>query len=124
MMEANQYRVLFVAEEREGVDLSQVVDHFFRIFRLDAAAASKLRSGKPVQIKRGVDYNTAMKFRSAIIEAGGVGWIEPMSDEDGRYSDRRSEPRRKDDDRRDRSRTYTESADRRQEIGRRYKDGN
>ena len=121
-MDDTQYRVLFVAEEREDMDLSQVVDHFFRVFRLDTAAATKLCSGKPVPIKSGIDYNTAMKFRSAIVEVGGVGWIEPMHSNGDRYSDRRSELRRHHEDRRDRTRTYTETADRRNEGGRRYED--
>ena len=117
-MDDKQYRVLFIAEERDDKDLTQVIDYFNQVFRLSPNAAAKLCSGKPVQIKSGVDYNTAMKFRSAIIEAGGVGWIEPIQQE-GRYSDRRNGDRRQEIDRRDRSRTYTEHSDRRAK-GRRY----
>jgi len=118
----SQYRVLFIADERDGVDIPALKKNLSKIFELSADAIDTLFTGLPVVIKNTLDQNTAMNFRTAIVESGGVSWIEEITSGQEEYRDRRQIGRRDMDERRVRQRVYTGKADRRDTTGRRRDD--
>lgn len=110
-------RVVFLNEFQRGARREQVRDAMAERFNLGAEALGRLFAGPPVVIKRNVDAETAVRYKTAIEATGATCRIEAMpaeDDTDGKgYLDRRQGERRQGTDRRSRTRTESIGADRR-----------
>lgn len=69
-MADEKYNLVFRGELVPGADLAQVKQNLARLFKMDAARIDILFSGKTVVLKRGLDTDTAAKYRMAINKAG------------------------------------------------------
>ena len=76
-MENSHYSVLFTGKLRPGCEVAEVKRKLAATFRLDPRALETVFTGKPVVIKRAVDYPTACKYRQAFEAAGAVCIIAP-----------------------------------------------
>ncbi|MDY7030602.1 MAG: hypothetical protein SVY10_01670 [Thermodesulfobacteriota bacterium] len=71
-MDQAHYRVVFRGETFQGHNVEDVKRRFASIFKLDGGEIGRLFSGRPVVVKNGVDHQTAIRYKSAIEQAGGV----------------------------------------------------
>lgn len=67
---AETYDLVFKAELVKGVDLVQAKRNMAQLFKIDAPKVEALFAGKPVVLKKGLDFDTASKYRAAIKKAG------------------------------------------------------
>ncbi len=69
-MSSETYSLVFSGELVRGADLAQSKRNLAKLFKISDAKAEALFSGKPVTLKRGLDFPTATKYRVAIKKAG------------------------------------------------------
>jgi hypothetical protein len=69
-MADEKYDLVFRGELEPGAELAQVKQNLSRLFKMDVARIEALFSGKAVVLKRGLDAETAGKYRAAIRKAG------------------------------------------------------
>ncbi|MCK5639998.1 MAG: hypothetical protein KAJ19_04350, partial [Gammaproteobacteria bacterium] len=74
-MSENTFAVAFSGQLVEGADPAQVRTNLAQLFKLDATKVEHLFSGKRVVIKKGVDQQTAGKYKLALHKAGAVAEI-------------------------------------------------
>ena len=76
-MERRLYRIILEGTIADGLDRRDVVRKLSGVFRKEAGAIEKLLSGKPRTIRKGIDLDTAEKYRSILVKAGATVHIEP-----------------------------------------------
>lgn len=69
-MNEQQYDIIFRGDIVLGHQLADVKLGLQQLFKADAAKIDSLFSGRPVPLKRGLDLNSAQKYRDALIKAG------------------------------------------------------
>ena len=74
-MSENTYAVAFSGKLVEAADGTKVRANLAQLFKLDATKVEHLFSGKRVVIKKGVDQQTAEKYKLALHKAGAVAEI-------------------------------------------------
>jgi hypothetical protein len=71
-MERQDCDVIYAGVLAAGHDAAQVKSDLARLFKTDAAGIERLFSGQPVIIKKGIDPQTAEKYRIALEKAGAI----------------------------------------------------
>lgn len=71
-MSENTFAVAFSGQLVEGADPARVRANLAQLFKLDPTKVEHLFSGKRVVIKKGVDQQTAEKYKLALHKAGAV----------------------------------------------------
>lgn len=71
-MSTNTYEVAFKGEIADGASPEKVKSNIAQMFKADAAKLAQLFSGNRVVIKKGIDEQTAMKYKAAFTKAGAV----------------------------------------------------
>lgn len=69
-MDQEKYDLVFSGELVPGYELAQVKNNIQQLFRIDADKADVLFSGREIHLKKGLDAETANKYRVAIKKAG------------------------------------------------------
>lgn len=69
-MNQEKFDLVFSGELVPGCELAQVKKNIQQLFRIDAAKVEVLFSGRDIPLKRGLDAETANKYRVAIKKAG------------------------------------------------------
>ncbi|HHH38871.1 MAG TPA: hypothetical protein ENK50_04775 [Sedimenticola sp.] len=77
------YDIYFSGQIIAGRPEPEVRQNLGRLFRTDGAALERLFSGTPVRVKRGVDQETAIRYRVAFREAGALVEIRPSGESGG-----------------------------------------
>ena len=72
------YKISFYGALEAGHDLDSVKKKLAELFKTDDAVIDQLLSSLPAVIKKGVDLDTATKYRTALKQVGAVCQIEPM----------------------------------------------
>ncbi|NOY63168.1 MAG: hypothetical protein GXP10_08480 [Gammaproteobacteria bacterium] len=75
-MDHDQYEVVFRGVITEGKNVEEVKLGIARLFKVDAAKVSHLFSGQHYTIKRGIDKQTALKYKAAMLNAGALCYIK------------------------------------------------
>jgi hypothetical protein len=111
-------RVVFLNEFVGDIGRDEVRAAMAERFNLGARALARLFAGPPVVVKSNLDAESAMRYKLAIEATGARCRIETMPAEDDTdaqgYLERRQGERRRQADRRDRTRTEAINPDRRQ----------
>lgn len=76
-MAAETYRIVFKGEILPSKDIAVVKVSLAHIFSLKTPQVQALFSGKSVSVKRGLDPETAEKFRKAFERAGALVYVVP-----------------------------------------------
>jgi hypothetical protein len=71
-MDQQDCDVVYAGVLAAGRDAAQVKSDLARLFKTDAAGIERLFSGQPVIIKKGLDPQTAEKYRVALEKAGAI----------------------------------------------------
>lgn len=71
-MDTRLYDIIFSGDLVAGRDPAQVRSEFARLFKVDPAAIEHLFRGRPVIIKKGLDRQTADKYKAALERVGAV----------------------------------------------------
>jgi hypothetical protein len=71
-MERQDCDVIYAGVLAAGREAAQVKSDLARLFKTDAAGIERLFSGQPVIIKKGLDPQTAEKYRVALEKAGAI----------------------------------------------------
>lgn len=71
-METSGYDIVFSGAVAPGRELAAVKLELARLFKTDTAAIERLFCGRPVIIKKGLDRQTADKYRAVMEKAGAV----------------------------------------------------
>ena len=82
-----QYDVIFEGQVASGQDVEVVKKKLAAVFKLDEQAVSRLFSGRPVFVKRDVDFEAASKYWEVFDKVGAVCRMEPVKTEDEDASD-------------------------------------
>ncbi|MEM0955863.1 MAG: hypothetical protein AAGI24_17110 [Pseudomonadota bacterium] len=69
------YDILFAGGIVDGFDINDVRDNVARLFKANEQTLTKLFSGKPQMIKRGIDKPAAIKYKAAMQKAGAVALV-------------------------------------------------
>lgn len=78
LMGEQRFDIIFSGELSTGTDAGVARAHLQRRFGLADAALERLFQGRPVSIKRGVDAETAARYRALFQEAGALVRIDPV----------------------------------------------
>ncbi|MCF6280779.1 MAG: hypothetical protein L3J28_01005 [Candidatus Polarisedimenticolaceae bacterium] len=78
-MSFDQYDIFFSGQLIEGSDETAARKKLAVLFKLPLERVEPLFSGKPVAVKRGVDMDTAVKYRTAFRDAGALIEIKPAA---------------------------------------------
>lgn len=119
------YRIVFNGEVNRGHDVTRVKRNLSALFRTEAEIIDRLFSGRPVVLKQGLEAEVAIRYLSAMSEAGAVSRMEPMSaaaKATTGFIERREAERRREADRRNRLRHESLMPDRRTTRDRRELD--
>ncbi|MEY1661896.1 hypothetical protein [Isoalcanivorax beigongshangi] len=73
------FNIFFAGEVARGEAPEQVQSRLQQLFRLNDSAAAALFSGRRVQLKKGVDQATMMRFKAALRQAGALCEVEPAA---------------------------------------------
>ena len=73
------YRIVFNGEVNRGHDITRVKRNLSVLFRTEVEIIDRLFNGRPVVLKQGLEAEVAIRFLSAMSEAGAVSRMEPMS---------------------------------------------
>lgn len=76
-MEDQSYKLILEGNLREGLERPPVIKKLSILLKRDVEEIADLLSGKPSVIAEGLDYRTALKYRSLIGSAGALSRIEP-----------------------------------------------
>lgn len=110
-------RVVFLNEFEGDIGRGEVRAAMAERFNLGARALDRLFAGPPVVVKSNLGAEAALRYKLAIEETGARCRIETMPAEDDTdaqgYLERRHDERRRQADRRDRTRTEAINPDRR-----------
>ncbi len=79
-MSFEQYDIFFSGQLIDGSDEAVARSKLAALFKLPLERVEHLFSGKPVAVKRGVDMDTAVKYRTAFRDAGALIEIKPITD--------------------------------------------
>ncbi len=79
-MSFEQYDIFFSGQLIDGSDETVARSKLATLFKLPLERVEHLFSGKPVAVKRGVDMDTAVKYRTAFRDAGALIEIKPITD--------------------------------------------
>ncbi len=71
-MSFETYDLFFSGQVMDGQDMEEVRGRVGKIFRASEAQLDRLFSGTPLPIKKGVDMDTAIKYRVTLREAGAL----------------------------------------------------
>ncbi|MCC6209257.1 MAG: hypothetical protein IT488_14070 [Gammaproteobacteria bacterium] len=71
-METRVYDIVFPGALVPGCDIVQVKAELARLFKTDIAAIERLFCGRPVIIKKGLDRQTADKYKAVMEKAGAI----------------------------------------------------
>jgi hypothetical protein len=66
------FDIYFRGEMLDDADPATVREGVARLFKLEAAAAARLFSGKPVRVKHNVDADSASRYRAAFRDVGAL----------------------------------------------------
>jgi hypothetical protein len=69
-MSEERFDLIFSGELVTGFDLAQVKKNVQALFRIDEAKVNVLFSGKPIPLRKGLDADSANKYRVAMKKAG------------------------------------------------------
>lgn len=69
-MGEQQYNIIFRGDIVFGCQLAEVKLRLQQLFKTDEAKINALFTGKPVALKRNLDFSSAEKYRSVLINAG------------------------------------------------------
>ena len=116
-----QYEVLYIDKFTDAAKADYARNNLRQAFNLQEHHINRLSTGEPVVIKKKVTYEEALKYRAAVVDAGGVAWVQPL-DANGEHIERRQNKRRQLIDRRSHYRASSIQPDRRQNCGRRSSD--
>ena len=117
-----QYEVLYIDKFTDGAKAEFVRNNLRQTFHLNNDHLDRLSTGQPVIIKKQVSFDEAIRYREAVVNAGGVACVQAL-DENGMHHERRQNKRRQVSDRRTHYRASSIQPDRRQNCGRRSTDG-
>lgn len=79
MVETLRYKVFFTGEISEACDIKDVKRNIASLYKVDVRKVEMLFSARPVVIKNDVDYQTAIKYKSAFEKRGAICKVEPVS---------------------------------------------
>lgn len=120
------YRIVFNGEVNRGHDITRVKRNLSVLFRTEVEIIDRLFNGRPVVLKQGLEAEVAIRYLSAMSEAGAVSRMEPMSAAAAKatagFIERREAERRREADRRNRLRHESLMPDRRTTHDRRELD--
>ncbi len=71
-MSFDKYDLFFSGQIMEGLDMAEVRTRVGKIFGATEEQLNRLFSGDPIPIKKGVDMDTAVKYRVTLREAGAL----------------------------------------------------
>lgn len=69
-MSEERFDLVFCGELVAGFELAQVKENIQALFRIDEAKVNALFSGKPIPLRKGLDADSANKYRVAMKKAG------------------------------------------------------
>ncbi len=78
-MSFEQYDIFFSGQLIDGSDETVARSKLAALFKLPRERVEHLFSGKPVAVKRGVNMDTAIKYRTAFRDAGALIEIKPIT---------------------------------------------
>jgi len=78
-MESTQNTVVFNGEIAKGQNIDMVKKNLSSMFKLTNQQIKESFSGKPLMVKDHVDYQTALKYKTAFEKAGTVCHIQPIT---------------------------------------------
>jgi hypothetical protein len=76
-MEDQSYKLILEGKLREGLERPPAIKKLSILLKRDVEEIADLLSGKPRVIAKGLDYRTALKYRSIIGSVGALSRIEP-----------------------------------------------
>ncbi len=79
-MSFEQYDIFFSGQLIDGSDETVARSKLAALFKLPRERVEHLFSGKPVAVKRSVNMDTAIKYRTAFRDAGALIEIKPITD--------------------------------------------
>ena len=74
-----RYDLVFEAERVRGVELLQAKHNLAKLFNISAEKVDALFCGKSVTLKKGLDFETATKYRVAIKKAGCIAQLREVT---------------------------------------------
>lgn len=117
-----QYEVLYIDKFTDAAKAEYARENLRATFHLSEQHLDRLATGEPVIIKKNINLDKALRYRQAVVDAGGVAWVQAL-DVQGEHWERRQNNRRQLTDRRTVYRASSIQPDRRQNCGRRSTDG-
>ena len=81
-MSFDQYDIFFSGQLIDGSDEAVARTKLAALFKLPAEQVGHLFSGKPIAVKRGVNMDVAIKYRTAFRDAGALIEIKPITNTD------------------------------------------
>lgn len=75
-MSNQRYKIVFSGELARAFDQSQVQANLAKLFKIDIGRAQALFAGRSVVLKRGLDYDSARKYRLAIRKVGAIAEVQ------------------------------------------------
>ncbi|MEZ4524470.1 MAG: heavy metal-binding domain-containing protein [Desulfobacterales bacterium] len=75
-MAEKKYDLIFEGKVAEGQNRSTVAKNLMNLLKTDQSGVKRLFSGEPAVIKKGMDRETAMKYKQAVNKAGALCRIE------------------------------------------------
>jgi len=87
-MAEQQFQILVNGTLAEGAQIDQVKQNIASLFKTSLDKVEPMFSGRKMSVKKGLDQQTAQKYKAAINKAGLAAAIAPM--EDGASSDNNS----------------------------------
>ncbi|VUD53252.1 hypothetical protein TDB9533_01797 [Thalassocella blandensis] len=79
-MSEELYDIVFKGDLVKSVDPATAKQNVGKLFKMDGAKLDALFSGKTIVLKRGLDFDTASKYRVAIKKAGAVVNLQAQQD--------------------------------------------
>ncbi len=84
------YKVILAGAIRTGFDRDAVLKNLARLFNRSPDLIEKLLSGEPKVIRRGLDFETAEKYKEALRQAGAISHIEAEDEPSSEVHEQRS----------------------------------
>jgi len=120
-MASTQFAVVYVDKTTSSMESATIQRNLKDVFGLNFKSLARISTGKPVVIKKKIDFDHATRYQDAVKRAGGIAWVQEL-DEEGMHQERRQDHRRQMFDRRAVYRASSIQPDRRQTCGRRSSD--
>ena len=76
---ANLYDIYFAGQLVDGYGEEQVRNSLTKLFKADEKTINTLFSGRQVPIKKGVDKDAALKYKTTLHQAGAVAIVRAAS---------------------------------------------